>query len=81
MKYYISKPASHKIDTSIIAGVKSIDTEAIFVKELCDADIAIFQKGWPKSQICVSEHHLARDKHIKCKEAYLYTDRYVVRPT
>lgn len=81
MKYYVSKPKSHKLDKSIITGVKSIDPEAIFVDTLHDADIVIFQKGWIRSQICISEHHLARDKHIKCREAYLYTDKYVARPT
>ena len=46
MKYYISKPISHKLDDSIVIGVKEMDSEAVFVKSLYDADICIFQKGW-----------------------------------
>lgn len=37
------------------------------------------QKGWTKSKVCVADYHLARDKHIKREEAYVFTDRYTVK--
>lgn len=76
MKYYISKPASYKLDELLIEGIKQMDSEAEFVKNLYEADIVVFQKGWTKSKICVADHHLARDKHIERREAYIYTDRF-----
>lgn len=79
MKYYISKPVSHKFDESIVSGIKEIDSEAVFVKTLNDADICVFQKGWTKSKVCVADYHLARDKHIKREEAYIFTNRYTVK--
>ena len=48
MKYFISKPKSHKLDERIIAGIKEIDSEAVIVQTLQDADIAVFQHGWTK---------------------------------
>lgn len=79
MKYYISKPKSHKLDERIVTGIQEMDSEAVFVKSLQDADICVFQNGWTKSNICVSDYHLARNKHIERREAYLYTDRYSVK--
>ena len=79
MKYYISKPVSHKLDERIVSGIKEIDSESEFVKTLQDADVCVFQNGWTKSKVCVAEYHLARDKHIDRKEAYLFTDRYSVK--
>ena len=72
MKYYISKPVSHKLDESLIEGIKQVDSEAEFVKILNEADIVVFQKGWTKSKTCVAEYHLARDKHIERRKAYFY---------
>jgi len=79
MIYYISKPASHKLDKSIIKGIMEVDPKAVFCKNLNEADICVFQKNWTKSRICVAEHHLARDKHIKREEAYIYTDKYTAK--
>lgn len=79
MKYYISKPKSHKLDERITAGIREMDSEAVIVQTLQDADIAIFQHGWTKSKACVTDYHLARDKHIERRESYLYTDRYHVK--
>lgn len=76
MKYYISKPTSHKTDERLIEGIKSVDSEAEFVGNLYKADIAVFQKGWTKSKICVADYHLASDRRIERREAYLYTDKY-----
>lgn len=79
MRYYISKPKSHKTDENIIYGVKKMDSNAILVDSVSDADICVFQKGWTKSQTCVAEYHLARDLRIERKEGYLYTDAYVAK--
>ena len=79
MKYYISKPVSHKLDERIVSGIKEIDSESEFVETLQDADVCVFQNGWTKSKVCVAEYHLARDKHIDRKEAHLFTDRYSVK--
>lgn len=79
MKYYISKPISHELDRVLVIGIKKIDTEAVFVANLCDADICVFQRGWTKSKKCVSDYHLARDKKIKREEGYLYTDKYIAK--
>ena len=78
MKYFISKPASHKIDETLVEGIKAMDSEAEFVSSLCDADISVFQKGWTKSKICVADYHMARDRHIERREGYIYTDKYKV---
>ena len=51
MKYYISKPNSHKTDENIISGIQKIDAEAVFVDALAHADICVFQKGWTKSNM------------------------------
>lgn len=79
MKYYISKPVSHKLDERIVSGIKEIDSESEFVETLQDADICVFQNGWTKSKVCVAEYHLARDKHIDRKEAHLFIDKYLVK--
>lgn len=79
MKYYISKPISHKLDDSIVIGVKEMDSEAVFVKSLYDADICIFQKGWTRSKVCVADYHSAGDNHIKRYESYIFTDKYRVK--
>ena len=79
MKYFISKPKSHKLDERIIAGIKEIDSEAVIVQTLQDADIAVFQHGWTKSRTCITDYHSARDRHIERRESYLYTDRYSVK--
>ena len=79
MKYYISKPKSHNLDERIIAGIREMDSEAVIVQTLQEADIAVFQHGWTKSTTCISDYHLARDKHIGRRESYLYTDRYSVK--
>ena len=79
MKYFISKPKSHKLDERIIAGIKEIDSEAVIVQTLQDADIAVFQHGWTKSKTCITDYHSARDRHIERRESYLYTDRYSVK--
>lgn len=77
--YYISKPKSHKLNEAITDGIKKLDKEAVIVDTLEEADICIFQSGWTKSKKCVLEHHTARDKHIKCREGYLYTDYYCAK--
>ena len=79
MKYYIIKPTSHKLDERIVAGIKRMDSDAVFVKTLLDADICVFQKGWTKSKVCMNDYHIAKDNHIKCEEAYLFTDKYYVK--
>ena len=79
MKYYISKPVSHKLDESLIEGIKQVDSEAEFVKILNEADIVVFQKGWTKSKICVADYHLAKEKHIERREANLYIDNFSVK--
>lgn len=79
MKYYISKPNSYKLDELLVEGIKSMDPEAEFVINLYNADIAVFQKGWTKSRVCVADYHLARDRHIERKESYLYTDKYTIK--
>ena len=79
MKYYISKPKSYKLDERIVEGIKEIDSEAVIVQKLQDADIAVFQHGWTKSKTCVTDYLSARDKHIERRESYLYTDRYSVK--
>ena len=79
MKYYISKPNSHKLDKSIIDGITSIEPDAQFVDSLQEADICVFQSGWTKSKTCVAEHHLARDMHIERRESYIYTDKFKVK--
>ena len=79
MKYYISKPASHKLDETIITGIKRIDIDAVLVDELRDADICVFQKGWTKSKLCVADYHMARELRIERREGYIYTDKYTVK--
>lgn len=79
MKYYISKPKSHKLDEEIINGIKHTDSEAIIVDSIEKADICVFQSGWTKSKTCVSEYHTARDKKIKCAEGYLYKDKFYAK--
>lgn len=79
MKYYISKPKSHKLDEEIVNGIKKIDNEAIIVDSLEKADICVFQSGWTKSKTCVSEYHMARDKKIKREEGYLYKDKFCAK--
>lgn len=76
MKYYISKPASHKLNENIVKGIVEIDADAVFVGNLYEADVCVMQSGWTKSKICVADYHLARDRHIKREESYIYTDRY-----
>ena len=76
MKYYVSKPVSHKLDERILVGIKEIDSEAEFVDTLQDADICVFQSGWTKSKVCVADYHLSRDNHIERRESYLFTDKY-----
>ena len=76
MKYYISKPKSHKLDEDLVDGIKSLDSETVIVDSLEKADVCVFQKGWTKSKTCVSEYHMARDKRIERKEGYLYKDKY-----
>lgn len=80
MKYYISKPISHKLDERIVLGIKEMDSDAIFVETLQDADICVFQNGWTKSKVCANEYHMARNKHIARREAYFFTDKYSVKP-
>ena len=60
MKYYISKPVSHKLDERITKGIKRMDSKAVFVGNLYEADICVMQKGWTKSKVCVADYHLAR---------------------
>lgn len=79
MKYFISKPKSHKLDERIVEGIKEIDPEAVIVQTLLDSDIVVFQQGWSKSKTCIADYHSARDNHIVRKESYLYTDRYSVK--
>lgn len=79
MKYYISKPKSHKLDEDILNGIRRTDGEAIIVDSLEKADICVLQNGWTKSRICVSEYHMARDKKIKRVEGYLYKDKYYAK--
>lgn len=76
MKYFISKPSSHKLDDNIVVGIKEMDAEANFVTNLDEADICVMQKGWTKSKICVVDYHFAREKNITIRESYLYTDRF-----
>ena len=79
MRYYISKPNSHKTDERIIKGIKKIEPDAAFVDSLATADVAVFQKGWTKSRICIEEYHLARDTGIKRVEGYIYTDKCSIK--
>ena len=79
MKYYISKPISHKLDERIVVGIKETDSDAVLVDTLQDADICIFQHGWTKSKVCVNDYHTARNKHIERRESYIYTDKYTVK--
>lgn len=79
MKYYISKPKSHKLNKDILSGIKHTDSDAIFVSKLCDADICVMQKGWTKSKTCIAEYHLARELNIERREGYLYTDKFTVK--
>lgn len=79
MKYYISKPNAHKLDEDILNGIKRTDGEVIIVDSLEKADVCVFQNGWTKSRICVSEYHMARDRKIKRVEGYLYKDKYNVK--
>ena len=76
MKYYISKPKSHKLDEAIVEGIKSTDSKAQFVENVNAANICVFQRGWTKSKICVAEYHLARDMKIERRESYVYTDKF-----
>lgn len=78
MKYYICKPKKHKINETMLEGIKRMDSDATFVKNLCQADICVMQQGWTKSKICIKEHHLARELKIARREGYLYTDKYKV---
>lgn len=76
MKYYVSKPKSHKLNETMITGIKHMDSDAVFVNKLCEADICVMQHGWTKSKLCVKEYHLARELKITRREGYLYTDKY-----
>ena len=79
MKYYISKPKSHALDSKLISGIKRIDSEAFIVDKMEAADICVFQRDWTKSKVCVKEHRIATEKQIKCKEGYLYTDKFYAK--
>ena len=69
MKYYIIKPSSSKIDDDLIKGLKSIDTAAVFVDNIKEADKCVLQKGWTKSKLAVSEYHMAKENHILSQDA------------
>ena len=79
MKYYISKPISYQLDGALIEGIQRMDPDAEFVNNLYHADICVFQKGWTKSRVCVTDYHLARNKKIKREEGYLYTDKWNIK--
>ena len=79
MKYYISKPKSHKLDEAVVSGIKEVDSEAQFTDTLCEADICVFQSGWTKSKICVADYLLARDKRIERRESYIYIEKFKVK--
>ena len=76
MKYYISKPISHKLDERIVSGIRIVDSESIIVDSIDEADVCVFQSGWTSSSKCISDHHYARNKRIKRHEGYLYIDKY-----
>lgn len=72
MKYFMSKPISHKLDERIVVGIKEVDSEAIIVDSIDEADICVFQGRWTSSSKCILDHHYARDKRIKRHEGYFY---------
>ena len=79
MKYYIIKPKSKDIDQNIIDGLNKMDKECQIVDSLYVCDIAILQKGWTRSIVCLSERdEQLNNRHKLCREAYLYTDGYKV---
>ena len=41
MKYYISKPKTHKLDELLVSGIKESDPEAIFVESLEKSDTKV----------------------------------------
>ena len=74
MKYYISKPKTHKLDEQLVSGIKETDTEAIFVESLEKSDICVFQKGWIRSEQCVTDYKNAWLYKIKRYDSHFYTE-------
>ena len=81
MKFYISKPKTHKKNEALITGIKALHPDAVFVNDIKDADVCVFQKGWTKSKTCVEEYHFAGNQKIKRVDGYIYTDKCTARPT
>ena len=75
MNYYIIKPKRNPVDDRIIEGVQKMDKESQIVNALDECDIAILQKGWTRSKVCLSEQERqVKERQKPCKEAYLYAD-------
>ena len=79
MKYYISKPKTHKLDEQLVSGIKETDTEAVFVDEVGKSDICVFQKGWSRSKQCIADYKASFFFGVKRMESYLYTDKISVK--
>ena len=79
MKYYIIKKKSASVNQNIIDGIRIMDNNAEFVKNLEDCNIAILQQGWTHSRTAVAEKNRASfELRIPCREGYVYTDKYNV---
>lgn len=78
-RIYISKPKTKDFDINIINGIISTlkGNDFSFVDNVNDADLVVMQHGWTRSNDCINDQAIALKKGIRCKEGYLYTDKYV----
>jgi len=80
MKYYIIKPQNRPIDSKIIEGLKKVDREYNIVDSLDSCDIAVLQRGWTRSKVCVADwKKQVNERHKPCKEGYLFTNKFKVQ--
>ena len=79
MLYYISKPKTHKLDELLVSGIKESDPEALFVESLEKSDICVFQKGWTRSEQCVTDYKNAWLYKIKRYDSHFYTEKWSIK--